>query len=144
MPGVRRGPGPPRRGADRDFALLSFIPLALLLVGAFGLAFDQDEVRERVIATVFDHIPLARESDRDQLQRAIDARIDRPACGLRDVIEDGRDHALAHLLVVEREPERADQQQREQDEREQGEERDLRRVAMAPVFDELQGRRGRG
>ena len=54
------------------FALLSFIPLALLLVGAFGLCFDDEEVRERVIATVFDHIPLARESDRDQLQRTVD------------------------------------------------------------------------
>jgi membrane protein len=54
------------------FALLSFIPLALLLVGAFGLVFDDEEVRERVVAMVFDHIPLARESDRDQLQRTID------------------------------------------------------------------------
>ena len=54
------------------FALLSFIPLALLLVGAFGLAFDEDEVRKRVIDTVFDHVPLAREADRAQLQSAID------------------------------------------------------------------------
>ena len=53
------------------FALLSFIPLALLLVGAFGLGFDDAEVRERVITTVFDNVPLARESDRAQLERTV-------------------------------------------------------------------------
>ncbi|HYH89803.1 MAG TPA: YihY/virulence factor BrkB family protein [Solirubrobacteraceae bacterium] len=53
------------------FALLSFVPLALLLVGAFGLGFDDAEVRERVITTVFDNVPLARESDRAQLERTV-------------------------------------------------------------------------
>jgi membrane protein len=53
------------------FALLSFIPLALLLVGAFGLAFDDAEVRERVVSTVFDNVPLARGDDRTQLQRTV-------------------------------------------------------------------------
>ena len=53
------------------FALLSFIPLALLLVGAFGLVFDDEEVRERVVTTVFDNVPLAREDDRDQLERTV-------------------------------------------------------------------------
>ena len=53
------------------FALLSFIPLALLLVGTFGLAFDDAEVRERVINTVFDNVPLAREDDREQLERTV-------------------------------------------------------------------------
>jgi membrane protein len=53
------------------FALLSFIPLALLLVGAFGLVFDDEEVRERVVNTVFDNVPLAREDDREQLERTV-------------------------------------------------------------------------
>jgi membrane protein len=53
------------------FALLSFIPLALLLVGAFGLAFDDAEVRERVVTTVFDNVPLARGDDRTQLERTV-------------------------------------------------------------------------
>jgi membrane protein len=53
------------------FALLSFIPLALLLVGAFGLPFDESEVRERVIDSVFDHVPLSREDDRAQLEQAV-------------------------------------------------------------------------
>jgi hypothetical protein len=50
------------------FAMLSAIPLALLLVGAFGWPFDEDEVRNRVVATVFDSIPLATEDDRDRLE----------------------------------------------------------------------------
>jgi membrane protein len=53
------------------FAMLSFIPLALLLVGAFGLGFDDEEVRERVVNTVFDNVPLAREDDREQLERTV-------------------------------------------------------------------------
>ena len=53
------------------FALLSFVPLALLLVGAFGLVFDDEEVRERVISTVFDNVPLARAQDRVQLERTV-------------------------------------------------------------------------
>jgi membrane protein len=53
------------------FALLSFIPLALLLVAAFGLMFDESEVRERVIDTVFDHVPLAREADRANLEQTV-------------------------------------------------------------------------
>lgn len=53
------------------FALLSFVPLALLLVGAFGLVFDETEVRDRVITTVFDNVPLAREEDRSRLERTV-------------------------------------------------------------------------
>ena len=53
------------------FALLSFIPLALLLVGAFGIPFDETEVRDRVIDSVFDHVPLSRAGDRAQLERAV-------------------------------------------------------------------------
>ena len=58
------------------FALLSFIPLALLLVAAFGVVFDQDEVRGRVIDTVFDHVPLARESDRAKLEQTVGEALD--------------------------------------------------------------------
>jgi membrane protein len=53
------------------FALLSFIPLALLLVAGFGVMFGEEEVRERVIDTVFDHVPLAREADRANLERTV-------------------------------------------------------------------------
>lgn len=53
------------------FAVLSFVPLALLLVGAFGLVFDDDEVRDRVIATVFDNVPLSQEAERERLQRTV-------------------------------------------------------------------------
>ncbi len=53
------------------FALLSFIPLALLLVGGFGLVFDDAEVRERVVNIVFDNVPLARAQDREQLERTV-------------------------------------------------------------------------
>jgi membrane protein len=50
------------------FAMLSAIPLALLLVGAFGWPLDEDEVREQVIRTVFDAVPLSTEEDRDRLE----------------------------------------------------------------------------
>jgi membrane protein len=59
------------------FALLSFIPLALLLVAAFGLVVDQDEVREQVINTVFNHVPLAREGDRAQIEGAVGDALER-------------------------------------------------------------------
>ena len=58
------------------FALLSFIPLALLLVAAFGLVFDESEVRERVIDAVFDHVPLAREADRARLEETVGEALD--------------------------------------------------------------------
>jgi membrane protein len=61
-----------RNGAQiAFFAVLSFVPLALLLVGAFGLVFDGEEVRDRVVATVFDNVPLAQESDRDDLEETV-------------------------------------------------------------------------
>jgi len=59
------------------FAILSFIPLMLLLAGAFGLAFDDSAVRERIIQTVFDNLPLASSSDRPKLERAVGDALDR-------------------------------------------------------------------
>ena len=53
------------------FATLSSIPLALLLVGSFGLVFESGEVRGRVIETVFEYVPLAEDEDRAVLGRAI-------------------------------------------------------------------------
>src|SRR4029078_10173554 len=38
------------------FVMLSFVPLALLLVAAFGLIFDDADVRGRVVKTVFENI----------------------------------------------------------------------------------------
>ena len=53
------------------FATLSFIPLVLLLAGAFGLVFDDAAVRERIIDTVFDNVPLASEDERPRLERTV-------------------------------------------------------------------------
>jgi membrane protein len=50
------------------FAVLSAIPLALLLIAAFGALLGEGEVRERVIDTAFTSIPLAQESDRARLE----------------------------------------------------------------------------
>jgi len=58
------------------FAMLSFVPLALLLVGFFGLVFDDTEVRERVVQTVFGNVPLSQEQDRAQLERTVSASLD--------------------------------------------------------------------
>ena len=59
------------------FAVLSFVPLAMLLVGGFGLVFDDQEVRERVVRAVFDNVPLAQESDRVRLERAVGDSLER-------------------------------------------------------------------
>jgi membrane protein len=53
------------------FAILSFIPLVLLLAAAFGLLFDDAAVRDRIIETVFDNVPLAGDGDRPKLERAV-------------------------------------------------------------------------
>jgi len=58
------------------FAILSFIPLVLLLAAAFGLFFDDGAVRERIIQTVFDNVPLASGDDRPQLERAVGDALD--------------------------------------------------------------------
>jgi len=59
------------------FAILSFIPLVLLLAGAFGLVFDDAAVHRRIIQTVFDNLPLASSGDRPQLERAVGDALDR-------------------------------------------------------------------
>src|SRR5829696_4494701 len=53
------------------FAMLSFVPLALLLVATFGLVFDDADVRERVVKTVFENIPLSAENDRAWLEATV-------------------------------------------------------------------------
>jgi membrane protein len=58
------------------FAILSFIPLVLLLAAAFGLLFDDGAVRERIIQTVFDNLPLASASDRPRLERSVGDALD--------------------------------------------------------------------
>jgi membrane protein len=58
------------------FAVLSFVPLALLVVAAFGLFFDDAEVRRRVVTTVFDSVPLAQPGDRDRLERTVGTALD--------------------------------------------------------------------
>lgn len=58
------------------FALLSVVPLALLLVAVLGLAFEDDEVRRRVVEAVFDNVSLAAESDRARLERALTDSLD--------------------------------------------------------------------
>lgn len=58
------------------FAVLSFVPLALLVVAAFGLFFDDAEVRRRVVTTVFDSVPLAQSGDRTRLERTVGSALD--------------------------------------------------------------------
>jgi membrane protein len=58
------------------FAILSFIPLILLLAAAFGLLFDDGAVQERIIETVFDNVPLASGDDRPQLEKAVGDALD--------------------------------------------------------------------
>jgi membrane protein len=50
------------------FAVLSAIPLALLLIAAFGALLGEGEVRERVIDTAFTSVPLAQDDDRARLE----------------------------------------------------------------------------
>ena len=58
------------------FAMLSFVPLALLLVAAFGLVFDDADVRTRVVKTVFENIPLSAEDDRARLEATVSDALD--------------------------------------------------------------------
>ena len=58
------------------FAILSFIPLVLLLAAAFGLVFDDNAVQNRIIDTVFDNVPLANDGDRPKLERSVADALD--------------------------------------------------------------------
>jgi membrane protein len=58
------------------FATLSFVPLAMLLVGGFGFFFEDEEIRTRVVQVVFDNVPLAQEADRARLERVVDDALD--------------------------------------------------------------------
>jgi membrane protein len=58
------------------FAVLSFVPLAMLLVGAFGLFFEDEEIRRRVVEAVFENVPLSQEEDRARLERTVDDALD--------------------------------------------------------------------
>jgi membrane protein len=58
------------------FAVLSAVPLVMLLVGGLGLAFDDSEVRERTVEVLFDNVPLAEDSDRDGTEQAVRGALD--------------------------------------------------------------------
>ena len=66
------------------FAILSFIPLVLLLAAAFGLVFDDGAVQNRIIDTVFDNVPLASD-ERPAEARALRRRRARPGRPARDL-----------------------------------------------------------
>ncbi len=53
------------------FALLSFVPLAMLLTVLLGFAFDDEDARRRLVTTVFDAVPLASEGDRKDIERSV-------------------------------------------------------------------------
>jgi len=53
------------------FAILSAVPLGILLVGALGLVADDAEVRSRIVTTVFDNVPLSTDADRDRLEGTV-------------------------------------------------------------------------
>lgn len=59
------------------FAILSFIPLILLLAAAFGLVFDDATIRTRIVETVFDNVPLSSGADRPQLERSVQDALER-------------------------------------------------------------------
>src|SRR5829696_8580399 len=59
------------------FAMLSFVPLALLLVAAFGVFFEDADVRERIVKTVFENIPLSTDDDRDRLEATVNDALER-------------------------------------------------------------------
>ncbi len=59
------------------FAMLSFVPLALLLVAAFGLVFEDADVRARVVQTVFDNIPLSTGDARVRLEATVSDALQR-------------------------------------------------------------------
>ena len=59
------------------FAMLSFVPLALLLVAAFGIVFDDADVRTRGGKTVFENIPLSAEDDRARLEATVSEALTR-------------------------------------------------------------------
>ncbi len=58
------------------FAVLSFVPLAMLLVGSFGLFFEDAEIRGRVVEAVFENVPLSQEADRAQLEGTVGDALD--------------------------------------------------------------------
>jgi membrane protein len=58
------------------FAMLSFVPLAMLLVGGFGLVFEDEALRRRVVQAVFDHVPLSQDADRPRLESTVKDALD--------------------------------------------------------------------
>jgi len=72
------------------FAVLSFVPLTMLLVAGFGAFLDDEEVRERVVRAIFDNVPLSKEGDRERLQRGVGDALDNA----------GRLGAVSVLLLV--------------------------------------------
>src|SRR3954466_7580751 len=58
------------------FAVLSFVPLAMLLVGGFGPFFDDEDLRRRVVRAVFENVPLSQESDRGRLEATVKDALD--------------------------------------------------------------------
>ncbi len=59
------------------FAALSAVPLAILLVGGFGLVLEERDVRERVIQTAFDAVPVTQEADRARLESTVRSALER-------------------------------------------------------------------
>jgi membrane protein len=51
--------------------MLGAVPLGLLLVAAGGLALDDSDLRDRVVSSVFDNVPLSTDQDREQLEAAV-------------------------------------------------------------------------
>ncbi len=58
------------------FAVLSFVPLAMLLVGGFGPFFDDEDLRRRVVRAVFENVPLSQEADRARLEATVKDALD--------------------------------------------------------------------
>lgn len=58
------------------FAVLSFVPLSMLLVGGFGLFFEDADIRKRVVQAVFENVPLSQDADRARLEATVGDALD--------------------------------------------------------------------
>ncbi|RKQ93677.1 YihY family inner membrane protein [Solirubrobacter pauli] len=58
------------------FAVLSFVPLSMLLVGGFGLFFEDADIRRRVVLAVFENVPLSQDADRARLESTVGDALD--------------------------------------------------------------------
>ena len=60
-----------RAAAISYYTLLSLFPLAIVLVAAFGLVFDDEAARRRIIEVMLDNLPLREDGGRGDLEQLL-------------------------------------------------------------------------